>query len=181
MSFFFYKHFENVIKYDLINKFNFKNIKSLPKLNKIVLNFNCQPDNFQELLRCLIAVEFITLQQSILTYSKISNVSLKIRKGQPIGCKVTLRKNKLYCFLTLLVTKIIPNVLNFKIIKIKNSKFLNNSISFKIKKNLFLPELESHYLLFKNLPFMQITLIANTETLEELIYLIRSFNFPIKN
>jgi large subunit ribosomal protein L5 len=94
----FENYYINIIKYDLVNKFYYKNHKKIPKLNKIILNFNCKNINFKLLISSIIALELITTQKSIITSSKKSNITLKIRKGNPIGCKVTLRKEKMYFF-----------------------------------------------------------------------------------
>ena len=85
-------YYNNIVKYDLINKFYYKNIKQLPSILKIILNFNFKKQNIKNLMSSLIALELISSQKPIFTKSKISNITLKIRKGQPVGCKITLRK-----------------------------------------------------------------------------------------
>ena len=84
--------YTKTLKFDLINKFYYKELKNLPKLKKIVLNFNCRTTNLKTLATHLLALELITNQKSNLTISKRPNLLLKIRKGNPVGCKVILKK-----------------------------------------------------------------------------------------
>lgn len=87
-------YYTNIIRYDLINKFYYNNHKQIPKVIKIVLNFNCNSVNIKRLISSMVALELITNQKSVILTSKKANISLKLRKGNPIGCKVTLKKKK---------------------------------------------------------------------------------------
>lgn len=80
------------IKYDLINKFSYKNPTKLPKLTKIVLNFGSKTADLKQLSAGLLALELITSQKGKLTKTKKANILLTIRKGNPTGCKVSLVK-----------------------------------------------------------------------------------------
>jgi large subunit ribosomal protein L5 len=82
-----------IIKHDLVNKYHYKNLQNLPKLKKITLNFNCTNFNTQKFATTLLALEIITAKKGSLTTAKVPNVLLKIQKGQPVGCKITLKKN----------------------------------------------------------------------------------------
>ena len=72
-------YYNNIVKYDLINKFYYKNIKQLPKIKKIILNFNFKRQNFKNLMSSLIALELISNQKPIFIKSKISNITLMNR------------------------------------------------------------------------------------------------------
>jgi len=165
---------KHVVKYDLINKFQYKLITKIPTLHFITLSFNLQRWNFKLLLSALAALELITLQKSILTKSKFSNISLKIRKGQPIGCKVTLRKIKMNSFLF--------NVLNKKLnnLTFKNSK-KNNLISLKINNILIFEELEQNYQFFKNLSNLNINIKTTNCSIKEFIFLTNSYKLTYQN
>jgi len=90
---------KNFVKYDLLLKFNdYKKISQIPKLKKIILSYEFKKYDFKLLLSSIVALELITSQQPCITRSKVSNISLKIRKGNPIGCKVTLRKKIMEAF-----------------------------------------------------------------------------------
>ena len=80
------------LKFDLINKFHYTNLKKLPKLQKMILSFSCKTTELKILATHLLALELITNQKGILTVSKRPNLLLKIRKGNPTGCKLTLKK-----------------------------------------------------------------------------------------
>ena len=94
----FKNYYNNVIKYDLINKFYYTNHKQIPQIINIILNFNCKNLNVKNLVSSLVALELITMKKGIVLTSKKSNIVLKIRKGNPIGCKITLKK-KIYEYL----------------------------------------------------------------------------------
>lgn len=85
-------YYKTVIKYDLINKFNYKNIKELPKLKKIILDFKTKNFKTKTFAATLLALELISLKKCNFTTSKKPNILLKIQKGQPVGGKVILKK-----------------------------------------------------------------------------------------
>jgi len=86
--------FDKTLKLDLINKFNFKKVESIPFIKKIILNFYCKNNSIKTVAQSLLAIEMISNQKGTIMKSKSTNLVLKIRKGNPIGCKVVLAKNK---------------------------------------------------------------------------------------
>jgi large subunit ribosomal protein L5 len=104
--FFFERYLHQIISYDLINTFFYKNLKEIPKLKKITLNFGYQNSTFRRLVSSLLALEFITCKKGNLTISKDLNVFLKIKKGNPVGCKIILKKSTMYLFYLKLITSI---------------------------------------------------------------------------
>ena len=164
---FFFKEYEQkVVKYDLINKFKYKSIKNIPKLTYISLYFKLKNFDSKKLISALASLEVLTLQKSTLLKSKVSNVSLKIRKGLPIGCKVTLRKNNRNRFLFKLLNKILLKS------EIKNS---TNSIFFKLTNMLVFSELEKNYQFFKNLTDLHIQIKTTQCSKNEFKFLINSY------
>jgi large subunit ribosomal protein L5 len=127
-------YYTNIIRYDLINKFYYNNHKQIPKVIKIVLNFNCNSVNIKRLISSMVALELITNQKSVILTSKKANISLKLRKGNPIGCKVTLKKKNMNIFFFRLISEIFPNIKLFEGFINKKSKNKSNSFSFKIVK-----------------------------------------------
>jgi len=172
-------YYNNIVKYDLINKFYYKNIKQLPKVEKIILNFNFKKQTYRNLTTSLLALELISNQKPIFIMSKVSNITLKIRKGQPAGFKLTLRKQNANFFILKLINEIFYSKSNFrenlKKIKIKNSSFF----SFQIKNSLIFPELESNYQIFKELSKLNITIVCNSKTFSELNFLLKSYKIPL--
>jgi large subunit ribosomal protein L5 len=177
----FYEHYyENIVKYDLLNKFQYKNVNQVPRFNKITLNFGCKKFELKFLGPTLMALELITSQKSIFTSSSVSNISLKIKKGNPVGCKVTLKKTLMYTILIKLINEIFPKLKQFDGFKCSNVKSNVKTISFKLKNNLIFSELENHYQYFNKLPYLNITITTNTNNFHELLFLLKSFKFPIK-
>lgn len=176
----FEHHYHNIIKLDFINKFNYKNIYSIPKIIKIVLNFGIKEVNFKLLLSLLTALELISSQKAILTRSSTSNISLKIRKGAPVGCKVTLRKSVMYLFFSKLILIIFPSIKQFDGFTFKPQTKEFKPFSFKLADILNFYEIESQYELFKSTPQLDISIVTDCKSKAELKFLLTSFRFPIK-
>jgi large subunit ribosomal protein L5 len=171
-------YYKKIIIYDLINKFSYNNLKRVPKLKKIILNFGCKNSEIKNLSASLISLELIASYKNVeLTKSKRANVFIKIRKGHPVGCKVVLRKNKMYNFFFKLLTEVLPVLKEFKGISL-NKKIETTSFSFTLQSLVSFKELETNFYLFTDLPPLNINLITNTKTKEELIYLLDSFKIP---
>ena len=164
------------IKYDLINKFVYKKTKKIPVLKKIVLNFSSKTINNKKLFSSLLALELTTNQKSVFTTSKNSNISSKIQKGNPVGCKLTLQKFNSFNFFGIIVLQILPKFKNINKF-ILNKKINKNSLSFKFSNIFSFSELEKHYYFFNNLPKLNITLITTTKNKKELIFFCKLFQF----
>jgi large subunit ribosomal protein L5 len=177
---FFEYYYKNIIKYDLINKFHYKNIKHLPLLKKIVLNFGCKGSELKNLAAILLSLELITTQRGMITTSKNSNILLKIRKGNPVGCKLILKKTTMYNFFSKLIREIFSKLKNFTGFNIKQKSLNSNAISYNLQNSLIFSELEQNYYLFNKLPPLNITLVTNTINSNEFLFLLNAFKFPIK-
>ena len=174
-------YYENIVKYDLLNKFQYKNISRIPKFKKIILNFGCKKSDLKLLMSSSMALELITSQKSTFTDSSIPDISLKIKKGNPVGCKLTLRKTLMFIFITRLVSEIFPKLKQFNGVQIKNRNSEIKTISFKFKSSLIFSELENQYQYFNKLPGLNVTVVTNATEYEELYFLLKSFKFPIIN
>lgn len=172
-------YYEHIIKHDLINKFKYYNVKNIPKIKKIIINMGCSNYKMKNIAPAFLFLEILTNKCSIFTKTKKANIFLKIKKGTPIGCAVILTKIKMYTFLFKLLLEILPYLKNFKGIFYKASKLKCNSFSFFIKDLIVLKEFNPHYHFFNNLPELNITIITNTKTKLELIYLLKSFKLPL--
>ena len=93
------EYYSNILQYEFINKFSYSNINKLPKFKSIFLTFDLKKHDLKTLIDNLIALELLSSVNGFLIPSKVSKISLKIRKGTPVGCKVILRKKKLFRFL----------------------------------------------------------------------------------
>ena len=179
MQFFEY-YYENIIKYDMLNKFNYINVQQFPKIQKIIVSFNCKSYDLKQLFSSLIALELITSQKPFIIKSKISNISLKVRKGNPVGCKITLRKTAMYVFFAKILLQIFPY--NFFLKNLDEQKYKKNtkSLTFELKKVLSFPELENQYQFFNKLSNLHIVIVTNSKNFNELKFLLKSFKFLLK-
>lgn len=167
---------EKIIKYDFINKFKYKNTTEIPKLQKIILNFGCKNFTMQKFAITFLALEIITTKKGSITTAQKPNILLKIQKGQPAGCKVTLKKKSMYNFLSKLLLDILPKLKNFIGLKIV---IKTHSFFFQLSNNeIQLKEFEEQYPLFSNLPKLDINFLTNSKNQEELLFLIKSLKFP---
>jgi large subunit ribosomal protein L5 len=171
-------YYKKIIRYDLINKFFYTHLDEIPQLKKIILNFGCKNFEIKHISSALLSLELITTKRGSLTKAKRSNVLLKIRKGYPVGCIVILKKTKMYSFFFKLLVEVFPNLKVFKGIS-THKKAEKTSFSFTLKDLINFKELEKQFYLFINLPPLNITLITNSKTKKELVYLLNSFKLPI--
>nr|YP_010516696.1 ribosomal protein L5 [Haslea provincialis]UXN44239.1 ribosomal protein L5 [Haslea provincialis] len=169
-------YYEKIIKYDFINKFNYNNLNELPQLKKMILNFSCQNFTVQKFAITLVSLELISTKKGSITLNKSANVLLKIQKGSPAGCQVTLTKKIMYEFLAKLLVDIFPKIKNISGLKLK---ITNNMFFYTFPPNtIILTELQEYYPLFNNLPALNLTIVTTAKTNKELIFLIKSFQFP---
>lgn len=171
------KFYNKTLKYDLINKFLYNKTKNLPKLKKIILNFGCKTADIKQLASSLLAIELIVNKKGNLTKTKYPNILLKIRKGNPTGCKVTLYNYQMFDFFSIMLIEILPNLKNFSGFNV-SKKAKRNIFSYTLYETFCFSELKNHYYLFNNLPKLNITLITNSKTKEELVFLLLSFQWP---
>jgi len=175
--FFLKSYYQTIIKHDLTNAFIYNNIKQVPKLKTIVLNFGLKTSNFKQLTSSLLALELISSKKSILTKSKCVNIILKIKKGNPVGCKVVLSKNIMYSFYLKLIIFVLPKIKQLQTNQNQKNFKSKNAVSISVKNSFLFNELENHYQFFKNIPTLNITLITNINSQEELFFFFRSIKF----
>lgn len=122
------------MRYDFINTFFYKNLAEIPKLINITLNLGCQKSSFKSILSGLLALEFISSKRSKVTTSKHLNIFLKIKKGNPVGCKIILRKNAMYFFYLKLITSIFSKIKQPQTYTFQKQLKMTQSLSFQLKK-----------------------------------------------
>nr|YP_010395037.1 ribosomal protein L5 [Phytopythium vexans]YP_010395055.1 ribosomal protein L5 [Phytopythium vexans]DAZ89474.1 TPA_asm: ribosomal protein L5 [Phytopythium vexans]DAZ89492.1 TPA_asm: ribosomal protein L5 [Phytopythium vexans] len=170
----FKNHYQNITTYDLITKFNFKNVYQIPKINKVFLNIGFKNANIEKkkLINIITLLKLITNQKPIVTKSKKNNIFLKIKKNSIIGCKITLRKKNINIFLEKLLIFILPNTNEIKL-NIKN----NNILNFQINNILNFFELETEFLKFRDIPPIDVSIHTNSKKNNELLILLNSLFF----
>ena len=169
--------YNNEIVDALIKKFGYKNRMQVPKLDKIVVNMGVgeAKENAKVLEAAVKDLETITGQKAILTKAKNSIANFKIREGMPIGCKVTLRGERMYEFLDRLVNLALPRVRDFRGVN-PNSFDGRGNYAFGIKEQIIFPEIE--YDKIDKVRGMDIIFVTTAKTDEEAKELLTQFNMP---
>lgn len=171
--------YTRTLKFDLINKFYYTNLKKLPNLKQIVLNFSCKTTELKTIATHLLALELIGCQKGVIVTSKHPNLLLKIRKGNPSGCKITLRKALITHFLSKTLNGTFSKIKNFNGI-LTHRKIEKNTLSFSVKDTLAFSELTDHYYLFNNLTNLNVSFVTKVSTKEEMLFVLKSLQMPLK-
>ena len=163
----------------MIKKFGYKNIMEVPKLDKIVINMGVgeAKDNAKALESAVKDMETITGQKAVLTRAKNSIANFKIREGMPIGCKVTLRGEKMYDFADRLINLALPRVRDFRGVN-PNEFDGRGNYALGIKEQIIFPEIE--YDKVDKVRGMDIIFVTTAKTDEEARELLRLFNMPFE-
>ena len=164
-------YYNIIIKNTLINKFNYNSLKKIPRIKNITLNFNCKKFELKQLATSLLALELITKKRGEITTATKPNLILKIKKGNPVGCKIILKKKSMYDFFSIFIFKILPSLKNSTKKKIKKS----NNITYTIINTLLFKKLEKNYIIFNTLQNININIATNTKTKQELFFLLKLF------
>ena len=169
--------YKNEIVDSMVKKFGYKNVMEVPKLDKIVINMGVgeAKDNAKVLETAAKDMETIAGQKVILTKAKNSVANFKIREGMPIGCKVTLRGEKMYEFLDRLVNLALPRVSDFRGVN-PNAFDGRGNYALGIKEQIIFPEIE--YDKVDKVRGMDIIFVTTAKTDEEARELLKLFNMP---
>ena len=167
--------YKNEIIDAMQKKFGYKNIMEVPKLDKIVINMGVgeAKENAKALESAVRDLEIISGQKAVLTKAKNSIANFKIREGQNIGCKVTLRGDKMYEFLDRLVNLALPRVRDFRGVN-PNAFDGRGNYALGIKEQLIFPEIE--YDKVDKVRGMDVIFVTTAKTDEEARELLRLFN-----
>ena len=170
------KYKETIVP-NLIKKFEYQNIHQVPKMEKIVINIGVG-DATQEKKRLEEAVEELALisgQKPIITKAKKSIATFKLREGEPIGCKVTLRGRRMYEFFDKLTSIALPRVRDFRGVS-KNAFDGRGNYTLGIKEQLIFPEID--YDKVAKVRGMDIVVVTSAKTDEEAYALLKEFGMP---
>lgn len=161
----------------MTRKFGYKNVMEVPKLDKIVINMGVgeAKDNAKLLESAVKDLEIISGQKAVITKAKKSIANFKIREGQAIGCKVTLRGERMYEFLDRLVNLSLPRVRDFRGVN-PNAFDGRGNYSLGIREQLIFPEIE--YDKIDKVRGMDVIFVTTAKTDEEGRELLRLFNMP---
>ena len=169
--------YTNEIMDAMTKKFGYKNVMEVPKLDKIVINMGVgeAKENAKLLDAAIADMELITGQKAIETKAKKSDANFKSREGMPIGCKVTLRGEKMYEFADRLINLALPRVRDFRGVN-PNAFDGRGNYALGIKEQLIFPEVE--YDKVDKVRGMDIIFVTTANTDEEARELLKLFNMP---
>lgn len=161
----------------MIKKFGYKNIMEVPKLDKVVVNMGVgeAKDNAKLLESAVKDMETVTGQKAIITKAKNSVANFKIREGMSIGCKTTLRGEKMYEFVDRLINLALPRVRDFRGVN-PNAFDGRGNYALGIREQLIFPEIE--YDKIDKVRGMDVVFVTTAKTDEEARELLKLFNMP---
>ncbi len=164
----------------LMKRFNYKNRMEVPKLEKIVINMGLGEaiQNIKILDSAAQELSQITGQKPVITKAKKSIAQFKLRTGMPIGCMVTLRKERMYEFFNRLVNVTLPRVRDFKGLSGKSFDGRGN-YALGMREQLIFPEI--HYDKIDKVKGMNIVIVTTAKTDEEGKELLKLLGMPFKN
>ena len=161
----------------MIKKFEYKNVMQVPKLEKVVINMGVgeAKENAKLLDAAISDMETITGQKAVVTRAKNSIANFKLREGMAIGCKVTLRGEKMYEFVDRLINLALPRVRDFRGVN-PNAFDGRGNYALGIKEQLIFPEIE--YDKVDKVRGMDVIFVTTANTDEEARELLTQFNMP---
>ena len=171
------EQYENEIKDAMVKKFGYKNTMEIPKLDKIVVNMGVgeAKENAKILEAAVKDMEAITGQKAVTTKAKNAIANFKIRENMPIGCKVTLRGEKMYEFADRLINLALPRVRDFRGVN-PNAFDGRGNYALGIKEQIIFPEIE--YDKVDKVRGMDVIFVTTAKTDEEARELLTLFNMP---
>ncbi len=173
------KKYQEEVVPALMKKFGYKNIMEVPKIEKIVVNMGVGEavQNIKELENAMNDLALITGQKPSVRRAKRSEAGFKLRKGMPIGAKVTLRRDRMWDFLDRLISMALPRVRDFKGLSPKSFDGRGN-YNFGLEEQTVFPEID--YDKVDKIRGMNITIVTTAETDEEAKALLEALGFPFR-
>ncbi|MCR4299894.1 MAG: 50S ribosomal protein L5 [Gallionella sp.] len=174
-----YEFYKDKVAKDLMKQFGYKSIMEVPRIEKITLNMGVgEAVADKKVMEFAVGdMQKIAGQKPVVTLSKKSIAGFKIRDGYPVGCKVTLRKQRMYEFLDRLISVAIPRIRDFRGISGKSFDGRGN-YNMGVKEQIIFPEVE--YEKIDALRGMNITITTSAKTDEEAKALLLAFKLPLK-
>ena len=171
--------YRNEIVPNLLKVFNYSNKMEVPKLNSISLNMGIgdAKNNSKDLDSAVEEMTLISGQKPIITKAKKDISNFKIRKGWPVGCKVTLRSNRMYEFLERLISIALPRTRDFRGLSFKYFEGTGN-YNFGVKEQIIFTEID--YDRIQSIRGMNITITTSAKTDNEAYELLKMFGLPLR-
>jgi len=174
-----YDFYKDTVSKDLMKQFGYKSNMEIPRIEKITLNMGVgEAVADKKVMEFAVGdMQKIAGQKPVVTMSKKSIAGFKIREGYPVGCKVTLRKDRMYEFLDRLISVAIPRIRDFRGISGKSFDGRGN-YNMGVKEQIIFPEVD--YEKIDTLRGMNITITTSAKTDEEAKALLMAFKLPLK-
>jgi len=174
-----YGIYKDKVTKDLMKQFGYKSVMEVPRIEKITLNMGVgEAVADKKVMEFAVGdMQKIAGQKPVVTMSKKSIAGFKIREGYPVGCKVTLRKERMYEFLDRLISVAIPRIRDFRGISGKSFDGRGN-YNMGVKEQIIFPEIE--YEKIDAIRGMNITITTSAKTDEEAKALLLAFKLPLK-
>ena len=171
------EHYEKVVRQTLVEEFKYSNEMQIPKLEKIVVNMGLGESGREtkKVEGAVADLMAITGQKPVVTLAKKSIANFKLREGTTVGCKVTLRRGRMYEFLDRLVTIALPRVRDFHGIS-NNSFDGKGNYSLGLKEQIVFPEID--YDTVDEVRGLDVAIVTTAQTNEEGRALLKGFNMP---
>jgi len=174
------EHYQNTVAPQLTEQFGYKSPMPVPRITKITLNMGLGEavGNKKILDAATEELALISGQRPVVTNARKSVANFKIRAGWPIGCKVTLRRIRMYEFLDRLINIAIPRIRDFRGLSRRSFDGRGN-YTFGLKEQIVFPEID--YDKVDAIRGMDVTITTSANTDEEALALLQGFNFPLRN
>ena len=172
--------YENQVRKQLIEKFGYKNPMQVPRIEKIVINMGVgeAAQDSKKVQSAVTELAAITGQKPVTTKARKAIANFKLREGQPVGCKVTLRRQHMYEFLDRLINIALPRVRDFRGVNGKSFDGRGN-YALGLKEQLIFPEI--NYDKIDEVRGMDIIICTTAKTDEEAKALLAGFRMPFQN
>ncbi|WP_374306465.1 50S ribosomal protein L5 [Methylocella sp.] len=173
------KHYQDVVRAQLIEQFGYKNPLEVPTIEKIVLNMGVGEavNDTKKVTLAAADLGLIAGQKPVITRARKAIATFKVREQMPIGAKVTLRKTRMYEFLDRLVTIALPRIRDFRGLNPKSFDGRGN-YALGVKEHIIFPEI--NYDQVESVVGMDIIVCTTAKTDDEARALLRAFNFPFR-
>ena len=173
------EHYEKIVRPALIQEFSYENALEAPRLDKIVINMGVgeATSDSKKINAAVAELTAISGQKPVITKARKSIATFKLREGMNIGCKVTLRRQRMYEFLDRLITIALPRVRDFRGLNPKSFDGRGN-YTIGIKEHIVFPEID--YDKASDVWGMDITVCTSAKTDDEARALLTAFNFPFR-
>ena len=174
------EHYKTVVVPKLMEQFGYENPMQVPRITKITLNMGVGEAVADKKVmdHAVSDLQKIAGQKPLVTHARKSVATFKVREGWPVGCKVTLRRDRMYEFLDRLITIALPRVRDFRGVSGRSFDGQGN-YNMGLKEQIMFPEIE--YDKIDALRGMNVTITTTARTNDECRALLAAFNFPFRN